>query len=397
MERNTGEQGGYILDLFRGEESEGTNFCILVAGQVNSGKSTLCRQLVNSLLAPSKPDQQAYTQVAWIDCDSGQPEFTPPCLVSLHMLSAPVEGGPLEHQRSGDVQFFTGDPSPRPDKEYYIQCIFTLFQRYQELAQAAPTPIPLVINTNGWVKGVGGTLLGRIVQYCQPRMIVQLLKNTSSPTTPDLIDFQAWSPRSGIVSLPAFDGDQDGVPHEKDGMSAKSMRDLLIMKYFQCDQTPLAAAIPYRVSWNTMRVRFMFSPVCPSMALYALNGTVVALCVDSTRYRLAHDNHVEEHQRFPHFLSSTPICDCVGYGLIRAIDPDQRCYYIVTPVPPEQLMQVNTILKGNVELPTFAFMEGGVMNAPYLCSNSLSASDGTSGITPMNKKRPDIPRRRLAQ
>ena len=382
-----GEAVGSILELL-----VGSNYSVLIAGQVNSGKSTLCRELVNSLLSSDR-DGVVFPLVAWIDCDSGQPEFTAPCLVSLHLLSTAVKGGPLEHMKQPELQFFIGSSSPREDKEYYIQCIFALLNRYKELASTLSGPLPLVINTNGWVKGAGGVLLGRIAQFAAPSLIVQLLNEADHLAGRDLTEFHSWAPSSGLLSLRASD---QAEAAGKNGLTARNTRDLMITKYFQSDQTPLASAVPYRVPWTQLRVRFMLHEVPPSMSMYALNGAVVGLCYDATKYQLAAPKTLEEHRRYPLFLSSTPICECVGLGLIRAIDPDQCVYYIVTPLPLEQLARVNTILKGNVELPTTALIDGGVVHAPYLCSNSLTMADHGSGITPMAKKRPDLPRRRLA-
>ena len=62
------------------------DFRILIGGPVNSGKSTLGRNIVNALLESGIP------AVGWIDCDIGQPEFTPPTLVSFHTLTDKITG-----------------------------------------------------------------------------------------------------------------------------------------------------------------------------------------------------------------------------------------------------------------------------------------------------------------
>ena len=64
---------------------DGNEFRILVGGPSNSGKSTFGRQIVNKLIEEGFP-------VAWLDCDVGQPEFTPPSVVSLHILTKKIEG-----------------------------------------------------------------------------------------------------------------------------------------------------------------------------------------------------------------------------------------------------------------------------------------------------------------
>lgn len=174
-------------------------------------------------------------------------------------------------------------------------------------------------------------------------------------------------------------------------LSAAQMRDLLLMKYFECDRIPLSHKQPFKMKWKHIRIRFLFDEILSSMSMYALNGVLVGLCFDPSKYRLV-GNPMEQHSEYPKFLSSTPICECIGLGIIRAIDPVQHLFYVVTPVPLKDLVKVNTIMKGEIEIPTLALLEGGVMNAPYLCSHALSITDG-SGAAPMNKKRQNIPRK----
>jgi polynucleotide 5'-hydroxyl-kinase GRC3/NOL9 len=75
----------------------------LVKGPKNSGKSTFARMLVNRLLdmcvvSISNERYEAdrlngrYSRVAFLECDIGQPEFTPPGIVSLNVISHPIFG-----------------------------------------------------------------------------------------------------------------------------------------------------------------------------------------------------------------------------------------------------------------------------------------------------------------
>lgn len=73
---------------------------MLIQGPKNSGKSMFGRLLVNHLLLRSvnacsslqTSKEYRYKQVAYLDCDIGQTELTPPGLVSLHILSEPILG-----------------------------------------------------------------------------------------------------------------------------------------------------------------------------------------------------------------------------------------------------------------------------------------------------------------
>ena len=58
---------------------------VLVKGQTKTGKSTCSRTLVNSLLS-------RYQRVAFLECDVGQTEFTPPGIVSLTIIDTPILG-----------------------------------------------------------------------------------------------------------------------------------------------------------------------------------------------------------------------------------------------------------------------------------------------------------------
>ena len=62
------------------------NFQVMcVVGAKNSGKSTFARYSLNSLLS-------SHQNVAFLECDPGQSEFTPPGTVSLNIVSKPCIG-----------------------------------------------------------------------------------------------------------------------------------------------------------------------------------------------------------------------------------------------------------------------------------------------------------------
>ena len=45
---------------------------------------------------------------------------------------------------------FFGDLSPKDKPEFYIQCIHSVYQTY---ADHYKNEVPLIVNTQGWVKG----------------------------------------------------------------------------------------------------------------------------------------------------------------------------------------------------------------------------------------------------
>jgi polynucleotide 5'-kinase involved in rRNA processing len=129
--------------------------------------------------------------VGYVDTDLGQPELSPPGVVSTSLLTSPLLGGPLVEQRlTWDQAYFLGDVSPAIDPTAYHAAVSKLVTRAPEDMGR----VPLVINTHGWVKvgvAVGRLLLHPILHSstfhpspnCVPSAYAFLLR-LSSPTLP---------------------------------------------------------------------------------------------------------------------------------------------------------------------------------------------------------------------
>ena len=145
----------------------------LIGGR-NSGKSSHARFIVNYLL-------NERSMVAFLECDPGQPEFTPNGLLSLHLVTQPLLGPALTHQRQPSSSKFFGYTTPKNNPDLYLELIFDLIREYKKNY----SEMPLVVNTCGWVKGVGFDILSCILrELSEPNMI--LLK--SEDGSRDLVD-----------------------------------------------------------------------------------------------------------------------------------------------------------------------------------------------------------------
>ncbi|CAM9444074.1 unnamed protein product, partial [Phaeothamnion confervicola] len=211
---------------------------VLVCGAKGTGKSALCRLLVNRLLG-------RYGAVAFIDADTGQPELTPPGLVSAHVITAdaPLLGPPHTHLRRPALAFFVGATTAKGDPMQYAAFVRALVAWHRGLSSSAVFAasdgssvrvgrggsggfdvsdfdggrggggggdglrgrgcsslnggfcslanggggsnfgslvnggggsLPLVVNTDGWIKGMGHDILGAVVDLVQPRHIVRI-------------------------------------------------------------------------------------------------------------------------------------------------------------------------------------------------------------------------------
>jgi polynucleotide 5'-hydroxyl-kinase GRC3/NOL9 len=190
---------------------------ILIAGSKNTGKSTFARILTNKLLTSSVEN------VVYLDVDPGQPEFSPPGIISLNFLSTPILGPPFSHAdlTTALKAHHIGYVSPREDPGHYINCIADLLSYYYS---TFPT-LPLIINSAGWTKGLGLELLQEILTYAQPSEIVFL----GSSTPPEVIPTSATTTLHELPAAPVTPAQPRYTPAD--------LRTLQTMSYFHGQTT----------------------------------------------------------------------------------------------------------------------------------------------------------------
>lgn len=89
----------------------------------------------------------------------------------------------------------------------------------------------------------------------------------------------------------------------------------------------------YRIKFDDIRVRDLSGEALHTSekALYWLNGSLVALAVE-----------VDEQDPFP---------NCLGLGIVRAVDLNDQCLYATTPLSLDQLEAVTCIIRGSIGIP----------------------------------------------
>ena len=100
--------------------------------------------------------------------------------------------------------FHFGFASPASDPQKYVAMIQSLADTYNNLL--SNQNVPLVINTDGWIKGMGNDLLGTVIEIFQPSDVVQFQGTTSSTmfTLPTKYkDFAHHRIQSWIETVPA--------------------------------------------------------------------------------------------------------------------------------------------------------------------------------------------------
>lgn len=152
---------------------------IMVCGGRGSGKSTLTMQLVMHLLPQPQAggDRPAPAcAVRYLDLDVGQSMFMPPGYIAAHDVDEVA--WPLRPSRLHRAMFY-GYVSPLSDPARYVSAVRDM-ARHCGLAPdegdgaGRASQRPLIVNTLGWYRGFGRTLLHAVAHAIQPTHIVHL-------------------------------------------------------------------------------------------------------------------------------------------------------------------------------------------------------------------------------
>uniref|UniRef100_A0A8C7D6Y2 Polynucleotide 5'-hydroxyl-kinase NOL9 n=1 Tax=Oncorhynchus kisutch TaxID=8019 RepID=A0A8C7D6Y2_ONCKI len=360
-----------VFGLSSVEELDGCPV-ILVCGAKNVGKSTFNRHLINTLLNHT-------ASVEYLECDLGQTEFTPSGCLSLSTVREPLLGPPFTHQWAPEHMIFYGQSSCETDLDRYLESLKSLWRLYNR-------ETPIVINTMGWVKGFGFQLLVDIIRLFSISHVVQLSsgdKVMCPQLTPEFLrSSHGWQTHPPVQSAlgednsgthPAqrsytlfrihseFEG--AGRPGEMRHQRSNEQRDLALLGYFSQLQSPepgpvrpLHCFTPYQVPHSAVAVGVTHCEVAPTHVLYTANASLVGLCCL---------NEKVSGRGSPVLLSQTPVCPCVGFGVLRGVDMARGLYFLVTPVAPSILRQVNCLLLGAVTLPnTLLTGQTGILGDP---------------------------------
>jgi len=267
---------------------ETNNSKILICGAKGVGKSTLLRYATNRILsAPASCDTgtsgsnngssslQQYPRVAILDLDCGQPELSPPGMLALTVISRPLLSDPPVHMICGgscdhhgtrrkedgavkdavsndesegrgggdsmqhEAACFFGDITSKADPDTYIQMARQIMRRYYELLELEKQQygnngsLPLLVNTDGWVKGLGYEILSAIIGVVNPGHILQIMGNTKAKSF-DMSSHNGIGPSGSVTNtqqnhcqpskllhvLPSFD---ESMLDDDDNRSRSSM------------------------------------------------------------------------------------------------------------------------------------------------------------------------------
>jgi polyribonucleotide 5'-hydroxyl-kinase len=126
----------------------------MLVGPTDSGKSTICKILANyAVRCGSSP--------LFVDLDVGQGSLTVPGCVSACAVEHPVDVEEAVFPGEPPVVFYVGSASPSENADLYRHCVERLASVVEERERrdAAAGASGILVNTMGWVEGLGYDLL----------------------------------------------------------------------------------------------------------------------------------------------------------------------------------------------------------------------------------------------
>nr|6OF2_B Chain B, CLP1_P domain-containing protein [Thermochaetoides thermophila DSM 1495]6OF2_E Chain E, CLP1_P domain-containing protein [Thermochaetoides thermophila DSM 1495]6OF3_B Chain B, CLP1_P domain-containing protein [Thermochaetoides thermophila DSM 1495]6OF3_E Chain E, CLP1_P domain-containing protein [Thermochaetoides thermophila DSM 1495]6OF4_B Chain B, CLP1_P domain-containing protein [Thermochaetoides thermophila DSM 1495]6OF4_E Chain E, CLP1_P domain-containing protein [Thermochaeto len=287
---------------------------LFICGPKSSGKSTFGRLLTNRLMT----DRAGHKSRSWkpvmvLDLDPGQPEFSPPGVVSLTKLRRPNLAPPFCHPglSFGEKGLDGGNEgmttvrmhaiasvTPALDPAHFIACARDLFAYYRR--SASQENIPLVVNTPGWIQGTGLDLLAELIAVLRPTEVLYMSEDGPEETVSALREACASSSTIPFTMLPS----QPNSSGEGGGGGAASwtpatLRSMAMQSYFhlspfsrdqqggpgcEWNPTPLTHLCPWRVRLaGRPDERGVLGIVCydhqyaPELVSDAINGMVMGL------------------------------------------------------------------------------------------------------------------------
>ena len=347
---------------------------VLICGDRKTGKSTLVRFILNSLL-----DKSPTGKVLSVDFDVGQTETSPCGLVVANLMGEPLLGTPLTHQRVPDVGEYYGSTSVSDIPASYAAICQSVYTKAARSLGTSSDATPQVINTMGWVTGLGAELLKFHIQLTRPTHIVCIQgEEAKADGKGPYIDFGkmylhqesyykgvapidynmeiACIPMIASIQRTTNSNPRDHPQEQpsKPTYSPADQREILNFCYFHAkfnDQGSHLTAIDTRPLTKHRAFSAPFQlinpqscvPGTPALRVECLKATMVGL-ITSTGKCLGQGIERCLHDQLPCLILYLFISLCVG--LVRGVDLDKQLLYILSPLPLSIIKQVSTLMAG---------------------------------------------------
>ncbi|KAL6754165.1 Pre-mRNA cleavage complex II protein Clp1-domain-containing protein [Haematococcus lacustris] len=298
---------------------------VILVGPTDSGKSTVCRLLLNWGV-------RSGWEPTFVDLDVGQGNITVPGCVAACPVESPLEVEPEGGSGSSldlPLVHFFGHTSPGDAPELYKYLLdrmaLTLERRNASNPQAAASG--LVINTLGWVDGLGYELQLHAIQAFQADVVVVLEQ--------DRLYSQLSQEFKGRPSVQVYKLDKSGGCVKRERDERRLARDRRVREYFY--GSPYGSLQPVT---NTVRAdqllvfRVGGGPKAPSSALpigaVASAGDPLKVTHVPATSELMQSVLAVSHATSPDQLLSANVA---GFILIKEVDVARGTVTYLAPCP----------------------------------------------------------------
>ncbi|PNW85613.1 hypothetical protein CHLRE_03g194800v5 [Chlamydomonas reinhardtii] len=227
---------------------------VVVVGPTDSGKSTLCRLLCNWAVR----DGYAPT---FVDLDVGQGTITVPGCLSAVPVEQPIDL--VEGINNIPIVFFYGHSSPGENPTLFKLLVDKLAGVLARRAAADPSVAAAgcVINTFGWVDGLGYELQKYLIQAFQCDVVLAMEQDRLHATLQQ--DLKAAMPRTSILKLA-----KSGGAVKREGEERRGAREARVRDYFYgAPGAPLQPATMTVKATDLAVYRIGSGPRAPNTAL----------------------------------------------------------------------------------------------------------------------------------
>ncbi|XP_049830192.1 polynucleotide 5'-hydroxyl-kinase NOL9 [Schistocerca gregaria] len=363
-----------LSDVILSQNSSKETNCTVICGGKGVGKSTLLRFLVNRSLS-------SYKEILCLDFDLGQAEFTVPGCISAVIIKKPLLGPNFTHLLQPERMVFIGDVNVSNCPTLYLEGAKFIIDYCK--SQAEFQHIPWFVNTMGFCKGLGVELMMNLLHMLSPTNVVQLQSRSNKRNYPKHLEAEyvrnyksslkyiSYINRNLSYDLhlipSAAESKLEGQEAEW-GLDSRTMREIVIMSYLSGITVPpnysLTELVPYVCSFKDLKLCVSPETINPNSVLSVMNGSFVALCICEKGEMLQPSD-----PNLPCILLHAPVCQCLGFGIIRGVDMQERQLYVISPLPESEIQKVNCLVMGTVQLPSSVLLReatcGSVGHIPY--------------------------------
>jgi len=239
----------------------------------------------------------------------------------------------------------------------------------------------LIVNTHGWVEDFGEVIMKKLITIVRPTTLFNLHSEDPRIVNFDIPKLVPGQHYYHYVTMSRINS------KTSDEIRGKTWREYATTGYFaNCladgrfgkpsPERTLANLLSYQVFFNKVSLFFHHArpPVKDNLIFSSLNCSIVALCgyaPGSIKSQLI-ERYICGDSRWPKIVSATdpkkrPALKCYGFGFIRAISPDKKMFYVISPISQEDCGKVEIFfIPDKIITPNYMFDRDDAKSAPYL-------------------------------